>query len=72
MHLVRDKRVLRRHRYPAVARRERSYKEASVRALLRRFESDIPLQWLAESAGQSRRAQAHRGKSGLHRARCQV
>ena len=25
-----------------------------------------------ESAGQSRRAQAYRGKSGLHRAECQV
>lgn len=30
------------------------------------------LQSSAESAGQSRRAQAHRGKSGLHRAECQV
>src|SRR6185312_7589960 len=30
------------------------------------------LHFLMESAGQSRRAQAHRGKSGLRRAECQV
>ena len=31
-----------------------------------------PLDWQTESAGQSRRTQVHRGKSGLHRAECQV
>jgi len=32
----------------------------------------LPLYFHTESAGQSRRAQAYRGKSGLHRAECQV
>src|ERR1700722_10334385 len=37
-----------------------------------RAQGSLPLDWAVESAGQSRRTQVHRGKSGLHRAECQV
>jgi hypothetical protein len=48
------------------------HRPANITREKHRVQGALPLDWAVESAGQSRRTQVHRGKSGLHRAECQV